>query len=74
MSAYPYFFLVIVECNKIDYRVVKPFKTDDVREVLSDLGVTGMTLTEVKGFGRQEGIPRYIVEQSMSSISYQNPN
>ena len=35
--------------------IVKPFKTDDVREVLSDLGVSGMTLTEVKGFGRQKG-------------------
>lgn len=34
--------------------IVKPFKPDDVREVLSDLGVTGMTLTEVKGFDRQK--------------------
>ena len=34
--------------------IVRPFKTDDVREVLTDLGVTGMTLTEVKGFGRQK--------------------
>ena len=34
--------------------IVKPVKPDDVREVLSDLGVTGMTLTEVKGFGRQK--------------------
>ena len=51
--------------------IVKPFKTDDVREMLSDLGVSGMTLTEVKGFGRQKG---HIGVQSMSSISYQNPN
>lgn len=51
--------------------IVKPFKTDDVREMLSDLGVSGMTLTEVKGFGRQNG---HIGVQSMSSISYQNPN
>ena len=35
--------------------VVKPFKLDEVREALSDLGVSGMTVTEVKGFGRQKG-------------------
>ena len=35
--------------------VVKPFKLDEVRETLSDLGVSGMTVTEVKGFGRQNG-------------------
>ena len=35
--------------------IIKPFKLDDVREALSDLGVNGMTVTEVKGFGRQKG-------------------
>ena len=35
--------------------ISKPFKLDDVREALSDIGVTGMTSTEVKGFGRQKG-------------------
>jgi len=35
--------------------VIKPFKLDDVREALSDLGVSGITVTEVKGFGRQKG-------------------
>lgn len=35
--------------------IIKPFKLDDVREALSDIGVTGMTATEVKGFGRQKG-------------------
>lgn len=35
--------------------IVKPFKLDDVREVLSDLGISGITVTEVKGFGRQKG-------------------
>lgn len=35
--------------------VIKPFKLDDVREALSEIGVTGMTVTEVKGFGRQKG-------------------
>lgn len=35
--------------------VIKPFKLDDVREALSEIGVNGMTVTEVKGFGRQKG-------------------
>ena len=35
--------------------IVKPFKLDDVREALTEIGVTGMTATEVKGFGRQKG-------------------
>lgn len=35
--------------------VIKPFKLDDVREALSDIGITGMTVIEVKGFGRQKG-------------------
>ena len=35
--------------------IVKPFKLDDVLEALTDLGITGMTVTEVKGFGRQKG-------------------
>ena len=35
--------------------IIKPFKLDDLKEALSALGVTGLTLTEVKGFGRQKG-------------------
>jgi len=35
--------------------VIKPFKLDDVREALSEIGVQGMTVTETKGFGRQKG-------------------
>ena len=35
--------------------IIKPFKLDDVREALSEIGVQGMTVTEVKGFGRQRG-------------------
>lgn len=35
--------------------IIKPFKLDDVRESLSDIGVTGLTVSEVKGFGRQKG-------------------
>jgi nitrogen regulatory protein P-II 1 len=40
--------------KKID-AIIKPFKLDDVREALSNIGITGMTVTEVKGFGRQKG-------------------
>jgi nitrogen regulatory protein P-II 1 len=40
--------------KKVDV-IIKPFKLDDVREALSGIGITGMTATEVKGFGRQKG-------------------
>ena len=40
---------------KLVTAIVKPFKLDDVREALSEVGVTGVTVTEVKGFGRQKG-------------------
>lgn len=40
--------------KKID-AIVKPFKLDEVREALSEIGIQGMTVTEVKGFGRQKG-------------------
>ena len=40
---------------KLVTAVLKPFKLDDVREALSDIGVSGITVTEVKGFGRQKG-------------------
>jgi nitrogen regulatory protein P-II 1 len=40
--------------KKVD-AVIKPFKLDDVREALSAVGISGMTVTEVKGFGRQKG-------------------
>lgn len=35
--------------------IIKPFKLDDVRDALGDIGITGMTVTEVRGFGRQKG-------------------
>ncbi|MFP4561317.1 MAG: P-II family nitrogen regulator [Thiohalorhabdus sp.] len=35
--------------------IIKPFKLDDVREALSEMGIAGLTVTEVKGFGRQKG-------------------
>jgi len=40
---------------KLVTAIIKPFKTDDVRDALSQIGVQGVTLTEVKGFGRQKG-------------------
>jgi nitrogen regulatory protein P-II 1 len=43
-----------VSMKKIE-AVIKPFKLDEVREALSEIGVTGLTVTEVKGFGRQKG-------------------
>jgi len=40
---------------KLVLAIIKPFKLDDVREALSGIGVQGMTVTEIKGFGRQKG-------------------
>src|SRR5690554_6450049 len=40
---------------KLVTAVIKPFKLDDVRDALSDIGVQGITVTEIKGFGRQKG-------------------
>lgn len=40
---------------KLVTAIIKPFKLDDVRETLSEMGVQGITVTEVKGFGRQKG-------------------
>ena len=40
---------------KLVSAIIKPFKLDDVREALSEVGVQGLTVTEVKGFGRQKG-------------------
>ncbi len=40
---------------KLVTAIIKPFKLDDVREALSEVGVAGITVTEVKGFGRQKG-------------------
>ena len=45
---------------KLVTAIIKPFKLDDVREALSDIGVQGITVSEVKGFGRQKGqVERY---------------
>jgi nitrogen regulatory protein P-II 1 len=43
-----------IQMKKVE-AIIKPFKLDDVREALSEIGVTGMTVAEVKGFGRQKG-------------------
>ena len=40
---------------KMVVAIIKPFKLDDVREALTEVGMTGITVTEVKGFGRQKG-------------------
>ncbi|MCE7506831.1 P-II family nitrogen regulator [Polynucleobacter sp. IMCC30063] len=40
---------------KLITSIIKPFKLDEVREAMADVGVTGLTVTEVKGFGRQKG-------------------
>ncbi|BBO21495.1 MAG: nitrogen regulatory protein P-II [Candidatus Desulfobacillus denitrificans] len=44
----------MTDMKKIE-AIIKPFKLDEVREALSEVGVTGLTVTEVKGFGRQKG-------------------
>jgi nitrogen regulatory protein P-II 1 len=44
-----------MQSMKMVMAIIKPFKLDDVREALSDAGVAGITVTEVKGFGRQKG-------------------
>lgn len=45
--------------------MIKPFKLDDVRESLSDIGISGMTITEVRGFGRQKVIQNFIVVRNI---------
>jgi len=49
--------------------VVKPFKLDEVREALAEVGVTGLTVTEVKGFGRQKAILSSTAVPNMSWTS-----
>lgn len=46
---------LLEDAMKLITAIIKPFKLDDVRESLSELGITGITVTEVKGFGRQKG-------------------
>ena len=57
---------------KLITAVIKPFKLDDVREALSEVGAQGITVTEVKGFGRQRAIPSCIGARNMWWISAQD--
>ncbi len=45
--------------------IIKPFKLEDVRESLSELGINGMTISEVKGYGRKKDMPSFIGALSM---------
>ena len=47
---------------KLVTAIVKPFRLDDVRNALSEVGIQGMTVSEVKGFGRQRGHTEYVVD------------
>ena len=49
---------------KMIVAIIKPFKLDDVRDALGEVGVQGMTVTEVRGFGRQRAIQSYTAVQS----------
>ena len=50
--------------------IIKPFKLDEVREALSDIGVQGITVTEVKGFGRQKGHTELYRGAEYVAVSY----
>ena len=50
---------------KIVMAVIKPFKLDEVRDALTSIGVQGLTVTEVKGYGRQKGTRKSTVGPSM---------
>ena len=54
---------------KLIKSIIKPFKLEEVKEALAEVGVEGMTVTEVKGFGRQKGILKSIVAVNTRSIS-----
>ena len=49
--------------------IIKPFKLDEVKSALARAGIQGMTITEVKGFGRQKGHTEFIAVRSIQSIS-----
>lgn len=59
--------------KKID-AIIKPFKLDDVREALTEVGITGMTVTEVKGFGRQKAIPSCTAARVYGGFSAESEN
>ena len=49
--------------------IIKPFKLDEVKDALHDVGITGMTVSEVKGFGRQKATSKSIAGRNTSSTS-----
>ena len=55
---------------KLIKAIIKPFKLEEVKDALSEIGVEGMTVSEVKGFGRQKDIPKSIVAASTRLISF----
>ena len=55
---------------KLVMAIIKPFKLDEVRDALTGLGVEGLTVSEVKGFGRQKDRPKYTVVLNMRSTFY----
>ena len=55
---------------KLIKSIIKPFKLEDVKDALSEIGIEGMTVIEAKGFGRQKGHLRFTVVASTLSISY----
>ena len=55
---------------KLVTAIIKPFKLDDVREALSDIGVQGITVTEVKGFGRRKVTLNYTAVRNMLLIFF----
>ncbi len=48
--------------------IIKPFKLDEVKDALLDLGIAGLTITEVKGYAAKKGIPKSIAGQNMQSV------
>jgi nitrogen regulatory protein P-II 2 len=54
---------------KLIEAIVKPFKLDEVKDALLEIGIQGMTVTEVKGFGRQKGIKKRIAARNTPSSS-----
>lgn len=50
--------------------IIKPFKLDDLKEAINELGIKGMTISEVKGFGRQRGIRKSIEVRSTRLTSF----
>ena len=55
---------------KIVMAVIKPFKLEEVRDALTSIGIHGLTVTEVKGYGRQKAIRKSIAARNMRSASY----